>query len=448
MASESIYPPTSDGTIPPDRAQHVRRLAILGCDADGVDRNTVALYAEEALKNLVQLGTAELHILTEQVPIARGMTSLLRLEALRSRMRRFFHDETAAEFLRPVQHLKHAWLEVDAVIPIERFRNQEHHLLRLLETTGTISSAANKQILHTLKVERERGITVKARTGSMIYNLTSSMPLGTSTSAPRRPGLPPAVAAPCCSSTPARTSSPDSRQLLRAFVEGLKILPVIDMSAADVLRILDQLEGDHMKPLRMLLVDLWYDKFRGVICLVRLFDGTVRAGDNLVIGPAGRAGWLYLPPGVKTTQNAKIDHAFTTVGSEDIAAPYPGFEEPKPMVFAAVFPTDSSDYHRLAGLAGLAEHIGQLVLGDRSVIRPKEHSEHGASIAITDPAVSDEGGLGGRYPTSHADLAEFPDEYHRTWGTVFYKPYVLATVTVPEEYLGSPSRYIDAIRAE
>jgi len=232
----------------------------------------------------------------------------------------------------------------------------------------------------------------------------------------------------------------------------------------------------------MLLVDSWYDTFKGVVLLVRVFDGTVRAGDKLVsfatgneysVGEvgiqypnavpqkllrAGQVGYVYFNPGMKRIQDAKIGDTFTTVGSEHLVEPYPGFEEPKPMVFVAAFPTDQSDH------AKLADSIGQLVLNDRSITLQKDHSEalgagwrlgflgslhcsvfqdrlrqeHGADIIITEPAV----------PTKilwHKDgeetiitnPAEFPDnEDVRLRRATISEPFVSATITLPDEYLG------------
>ncbi|KAI1642767.1 GTP-binding protein lepa [Daldinia loculata] len=438
-----------------------------------------------------------------------------------------------------------------AAIPIERFRNFcivahiDHGKStlsdRLLEITGTISSSnTNRQILDTLEVERERGITVKAQTCTMIYNHHGLDYLLHLVDTPGHVDFRAEVTRSYASCGGAILLVDASQgvqaqtvaNFYLAFAEGLKILPVInkiDMVAADVPRVLEQLEstfeldsskaigvsaktglnvkellpavvenipgptGDESKPLRMLLVDSWYDSFRGVICLVRLFDGTVRAGDNLVsfatgnkytIGEvgiryptqvpqtvlrAGQVGYVFFNPGMKKIQDAKIGDTFTTVGSEDIVEPYPGFEEPKPMVFVAAFPTDPADYSRLA------DSIGQLVLNDRSVTLFKDHSEalgagwrigflgslhcsvfqdrlrqeHGASIIITEPAVQTKVIWRDGTETVLQSPTDFPDpDDGRTRGATFYEPYVLATLTVPEEYLGRAIELCEANRGE
>jgi elongation factor 4 len=306
-----------------------------------------------------------------------------------------------------------------------------------------------------------------------------------------------------------------------AFAQGLALVPVvnkIDLPTADVDRALGQLEsvfeldtsravrvsaktgqgvgdilpavidlipapvGDTKKPLRMLLVDSWYDHFKGVVLLVRVFDGTIKAGDRLVslgtgneytVGEvgiqypnqvpqkvlrAGQVGYVFFNPGMKKIQDAKIGDTFTTAGSEDAVEPYPGFEEPKPMVFVAAFPTDQGDYNKLA------DSIGQLVLNDRSVTLQKDFSEalgagwrlgflgslhcsvfqdrlrqeHGADIIITEPAVPTRIVWSNGGPeTIITNPAEFPDNDDvRMRRATIYEPFVLATITLPDEYLG------------
>ncbi|ORY54956.1 P-loop containing nucleoside triphosphate hydrolase protein [Pseudomassariella vexata] len=438
-----------------------------------------------------------------------------------------------------------------AAIPIERFRNFcivahiDHGKStlsdRLLEITGTISSSqANKQILDTLEVERERGITVKAQTCTMLYNHKGEDYLLHLVDTPGHVDFRAEVTRSYASCGGAILLVDASQGIQAqtvanfylAFAEGLQILPVvnkIDMNAADVPRVLEQLEstfeidasnaigvsaktglnvkdvlpaivegipgpvGDETKPLRMLLVDSWYDSFRGVICLVRIFDGTVRAGDSLysfatglkyTVGEvgiryplqtpqtvlrAGQVGYIFFNPGMKKIQDAKIGDTFTTIGQELNVEPYPGFEEPKPMVFVAAFPTDPGDYHRLA------DSIGHLVLNDRSVTLLKDHSEalgagwrigflgslhcsvfqdrlrqeHGANIIITEPAVKTK--IVWRDGTESVlnSPADFPEgEEHRVRGTTYYEPFVLATITLPEEYLGRAIELCESNRGE
>jgi translation elongation factor EF-4 len=108
----------------------------------------------------------------------------------------------------------------------------------------------------------------------------------------------------------------------------------------------------------MLLVDSWYDTYKGVILLVRIFDGVLRPGDNIhsfatkkryQVGEVGimypletsthflRAGQIgYCYPGMKNASDAKIGDSFTTVGMENEVEPCEGFEEPKPMVCGTI----------------------------------------------------------------------------------------------------------------
>ncbi|KAH6617394.1 hypothetical protein F5144DRAFT_498413 [Chaetomium tenue] len=429
-----------------------------------------------------------------------------------------------------------------AAIPIERYRNFcivahiDHGKStlsdRLLEYTGTISASdANKQILDKLDVERERGITVKAQTCTMIHRSARDgldyllHLVDTPGHVDFRAEVTRSYAS--CGGALLLVDASQGVQaqtvanFYLAFAQGLSLVPVvnkIDLPTADVQRALDQLEsvfeldtsfavrvsaktghgvgeilpavlehvpapvGDTAKPLRMLLVDSWYDTFKGVVLLVRVFDGTVRAGDKLVslqteneyiVGEvgiqypnqvpqkvlrAGQVGYVHFNPGMKRIQDAKIGDTFTTVGSEKAVEAYPGFEEPKPMVFVAAFPTDQSDYTKLA------DSIGQLVLNDRSVTLQKDFSEalgagwrlgflgslhcsvfqdrlrqeHGADIIITEPAVPTKIAWStGGAETIITNPADFPEgEDVRMRKAITFEPYVLATITLPDEYLG------------
>jgi len=438
-----------------------------------------------------------------------------------------------------------------AAIPIERYRNFcivahiDHGKStlsdRLLEHTGTISASdGNKQILDKLDVERERGITVKAQTCTMIYRYAKDgldyllHLVDTPGHVDFRAEVTRSYAS--CGGALLLVDASQGVQaqtvanFYLAFAQGLALVPVvnkIDLPTADVDRALGQLEevfeldvsmavkvsaktglgigdvlpaviehvpapvGEKEKPLRMLLVDSWYDTFKGVVLLVRVFDGQVRAGDKITsfatgkdysVGEvgiqypdpvpqrtlrAGQVGYVYFNPGMKRIQDAKIGDTFTTVGDEDKVEPYPGFEEPKPMVFVAAFPTDQSDYHKLA------DSIGQLVLNDRSITLQKDFSEalgagwrlgflgslhcsvfqdrlrqeHGADIIITEPAVPTKIVWSDGKEIIVTNPAEFPDyEDHRLRSATLYEPMVNATITLPEEYLGRVIEICEAAR--
>ena len=240
--------------------------------------------------------------------------------------------------------------------------------------------------------------------------------------------------------------------------------------------------GDAAKPLRMLLVDSWYSTYKGVILLVRLFDGTIRAGDIVtsygtgykytvgevgIMHPdptpqsllrAGQLGYVAFNPAMKKIQDAKSGDTFTTVGSESAVEPLPGFSEAQAMVFVAAYPTDQSEYPHLE------DRIQQLALNDRSITIAKESSEalgagwrlgflgtlhcsvfedrlrqeHGASVILTPPTVPFQVVLRDGSISTIYTANDFPDRDTPGPKRVveLREPYITATITFPESYLG------------
>ncbi|KNG50862.1 GTP-binding protein lepa [Stemphylium lycopersici] len=437
-----------------------------------------------------------------------------------------------------------------ASIPLDRYRNfcivahVDHGKStlsdRLLEITGTIEPGGQKQFLDKLDVERERGITVKAQTCTMIYNHEGSDYLLHLVDTPGHVDFRAEVSRSYASCGGALLLVDASQgvqaqtvaNFYLAFSQGLTLVPVlnkVDLPHADSPRVLEQMHdtfeldpkdavlvsaktglnvasllptvvdkipapvGDLQKPLRMLLVDSWYDVYKGVILLVRIFDGQVRPGDTIrslvtklkyIVGEvgimypdqtpqtvlkAGQVGYIYFNPGMKRSQEAKVGDTYTTVGSEKLVEPYPGFEEPKSMVFVSAFPTDQDNHEHLE------DSIQQIILNDRSVTLQKESSdalgagwrlgflgtlhcsvfedrlrqEHGANIIITPPSVPFKVIWKDGTESIITNPNEFPDQDQAHFKVhEVHEPYVSATITLPDEYLGEVIKLCESNRGE
>ena len=184
---------------------------------------------------------------------------------------------------------------------------------------------------------------------------------------------------------------------------------------------------------------------------------------------AGQVGYIYFNPSMRRSQEAKVGDTYTKVGYERKVEPLPGFEEPKAMVFVAAFPVDQGDFEHLE------ESINQLLLNDRSVTIQKESShalgagfrlgflgtlhcsvfedrlrqEHGASIIITPPTVPFKIVYKDGRELAITNPAEFPDDdIARRNVAELREPYVLATLTFPEEYLGKVIELCEGNRGE
>ncbi|NVB41755.1 elongation factor 4 [Pseudenhygromyxa sp. WMMC2535] len=147
---------------------------------------------------------------------------------------------------------------------------------------------------------------------------------------------------------------------------------------------------DPKGPLRALIIDSWWDTYRGVISLVRVMSGTLlpkqevrfvatnKRYDVLEVGvfspeplkldklEAGEVGFMIC--NVKEVVDSKVGDTVVLAEDRDAEA-LPGFKEVQQMVFAGVFPTDSAQY------ADLRDALGKLTLNDASVTWEPETSE-------------------------------------------------------------------------
>src|SRR5687767_3060270 len=142
-------------------------------------------------------------------------------------------------------------------------------------------------------------------------------------------------------------------------------------------------------PLKALIFDSWYDPYRGVVIVVRVIDGALRAKskirlmatkqdfevdglgvfspkaipvDELGVGEVG-----FIVANIKVVADAKIGDTVTETARPTLE-PFPGFKALKPMVFAGLYPVESHQY------AELRESLEKLRLNDASFFFEPETS--------------------------------------------------------------------------
>lgn len=408
---------------------------------------------------------------------------------------------------------------------------------RLLELTGTIKKGHGQpQYLDKLQVERERGITVKAQTATMFYNYSKAKrdQVGSTLPLAERSYLLNLVDTPghvdfsyevsrslaACQGVLLVVDAAQGVQaqtvanFYLAFESDLTIIPVInkiDQASADPERVKEQLKslfdldpkdalltsaktgegltqvlpaiieripppkGLIASPLRTLLLDSYYDEYKGVICHVSVVDGLLRKGDKIASSSTGQSyevmdigimhpeltptGLLltgqvgYIVTGMRSTHEARIGdtlhHVHTAV------KPLPGFKPAKHMVFAGVYPADGSDFEALShaidrltcndssvsvtketsGALGMGFRCGFLGLLHMDVFHQRLEQEYGAQVITTTPTVPyifeyDDGSkINVQNP---AALSSAPGKRL----ACSWEPMVIATIVTPSEYVG------------
>ncbi len=398
---------------------------------------------------------------------------------------------------------------------------------RLIQMTGTMAERDMKeQVLDAMDIERERGITIKANTVRIEYpaadgqtyilNLIDTpghVDFGYEVSRSMQAVEGSLLVVDASQGVEAQTLA-NAYQAIEADHEIVPVLNKIDLPASDISRVSTQIEevigidasdairisaktgdgvpelleaivrrlpaprGDADAPLKAMLVDSRYDPYLGVVVMIRVVDGTVRKGEQIVMMQAGaryridRLAVLKpemtdaaaLGPGEIGVLTASIKQVRDTRVGDTItherrpaAAPLSGFDPSRPVVFCGLFPVDSSEF------GDLRDAIGKLALNDASftfetetsaalgfgfrcgflgllhleVVRDRIEREHDIELIATAPSVIYRVHMRDGSVLELHNPADMPDP---SAVARIEEPRIRATILVPDDHLGDVLR--------
>jgi GTP-binding protein LepA len=230
--------------------------------------------------------------------------------------------------------------------------------------------------------------------------------------------------------------------------------------------------GDPESPARALVFDSSYDQYRGVVAFVRVVDGRFRAREDVLamaqgtrfeteevgfFAPtmqaaeslgAGEVG--YIVTGLKDVAKLRVGDTLTSQ-ARPATEPLPGYKDVKPMVFAALYPTDSDEYPQLrdalerlklndASLSyepetsqalGFGFRCGFLGLLHMEIVRERLEREFDLDLLVTAPTVAYRVEAPGGEVVEVHNPADMPPERERV-----DEPYVRASIVVPKDGVG------------
>ena len=394
---------------------------------------------------------------------------------------------------------------------------------RLIQTCGGLAARDMKeQVLDSMDIERERGITIKAQTVRLNYTAKNGEKyilnlMDTPGHVDFAYEVSRSLAACEGSLLVVDASQGVEAQTLANVYQALdnnhEIVPVlnkIDLPAADVPRVKQQIEdvigldtsdaveisaksglgigdvleaivhqlpapkGDRAAPLKALLVDSWYDTYLGVVTLIRVVDGEIKAGQKIrfmaagstyevdhvgifspkpekvtVLGP-GEMGFVSC--GIKKISDCKIGDTITDEKRPTLE-PLVGFKPSVPVVFCGLFPTDAAEFETLR------ESLGKLALNDSSfqfeaetsaalgfgfrcgflgllhleIVQERLEREFNLELITTAPSVIYKLHLTDGSTMDMHNPADMPDVVRIK---MIEEPWIKATIMVPDEYLG------------
>ncbi|MEO8268862.1 MAG: translation elongation factor 4 [Aureliella sp.] len=394
---------------------------------------------------------------------------------------------------------------------------------RLIQACGGVTQREfHDQMLDSMDIERERGITIKSNTVTLTYaapdghqyqlNLIDT-PGHVDFSHEVRRSLMACEGALIVVDASQGVEAQTVANLYLALEYDLALLPVInkiDLPAADIDRAREEIDadlgldpfaaipisaktgvgidlvlagiverlpppkGDPEAPLKALVFDAHFDKFRGVILQVRIMDGTLKPRDIIHFMHAGQdykvdelgynqfklvpkeklsAGEVgYIVAGVKSVRDIEIGDTITLL-DRPAAEPIPGYQPAKQVVFSSVYPMSTDEYPDLtkaleklaindaaltfekdsSAALGFGFRCGFLGLLHLDVIQERLQREFDIGLVISAPSV--------KYILTLKDGSTIEVDNPSYWpdpSTIdsAAEPYIKASILTPEEYVG------------
>ena len=408
---------------------------------------------------------------------------------------------------------------------------------RLLEITGAVSARELRaQYMDSGEIERERGITIKAKAVQIKYRHNNKNYVLNLIDTPGHVDFSYEVlrSLKACEGALLLVDATQGVQAqtvansLLAVESNLTIIPVInkiDMAIANVEQTREEIKsvlgidpdeiinvsaktgvnadkvleeivkripppkGDVAKPLRALIFDAVYDEFKGVVVFVRMIDGEVKTGDEILmirnnrvysveeVGiftpkmhkvnklSAGEVG--YITSGIRNCREVKVGDTVTHKHNTEVA-PLPGYREPLPMVFAGFYPATESNFANLrkaleklalndssftyepetSEALGMGFRCGFLGLLHMDVLKERLKRESNVEVVQTAPNVPYEVMIADRGTSKMLRIenpAEFPDDASVT---EIKEPIVRLSLLIPSENIGSIMTLCDSKRGK
>ena len=404
---------------------------------------------------------------------------------------------------------------------------------RILEFTNTIDKRnMSNQILDSLDIERERGITVKSATVTIRYRAKNNQeyllnlidtPGHVDFSYEVSRSLAACEGAILIVDASQGIEAQTIANFYLAFESNLTILPVInkiDLPAAEpdivsdeierefafnkkdivlasakinigidevlesIIRLIPPPQGRSDLPLKALIFDAYFDKFRGTVIYTRIYEGTIREGDHVLLHfskqkyqveelgligvgkylrqkqtelGAGKVGYLIL--GIKSVSDIQIGDTLT---HEHLPCkqPLPGYQKIQSMVFAGIFPTVTDEYSHLrtsmeklklndgalhyekdnSEALGFGFRCGFLGLLHMEIVQERLIREFDVSVILTAPSVQYSVKVKSKKANFIVDNPRKLPEITQIESVE--EPYIKATIISPVNYLGNIMKLI------